>query len=55
MSKKALEGIRVLDFTTMAAGPTAGAMMERAYPTVGSTGARSLWQWTLRILRGWRL
>lgn len=27
MSKKALEGIRVLDFTTMAAGPTAGAMM----------------------------
>ena len=23
MSKKALEGIRVLDFTTMAAGPTA--------------------------------
>ena len=29
MSKKALEGIRVLDFTTMAAGPTAGAIMER--------------------------
>lgn len=27
MSSKALEGIRVLDFTTMAAGPTAGAMM----------------------------
>lgn len=26
MSKKVLEGIRILDFTTMAAGPTAGAM-----------------------------
>lgn len=27
MAKKALEGIRILDFTTMAAGPTAGAML----------------------------
>ena len=27
MTKKALEGVRVLDFTTMAAGPTAGAML----------------------------
>ena len=27
---KALEGIRVLDFTTMAAGPTAAAMLAAA-------------------------